>query len=787
VVDTNLLGNGAPANPLGDVVPGLKNVVLRPNVQEALCIIKGQTSLDYWLLGANQAGDSALVWRISMTGIQFQAGYPLGIPLVAISSISANPQGTRLGFTSFIENRPTLRAQFNPANGVVTNVQTVPGTPVGNATNYWMGFYSSAWSPDGTKLYLGKWRFSTNNLGGALYQYDVLQSANPLTSVFQINGGYNDVMGGLKLGPDQKVYFLYSRPNAGWRFAGVVDQPNLAGPACNVQATQVDFLQDILLSPSLPHTLPPNLPPVVRDTTLVLACETFPTILNLQTLVSDGDNLTHTWQMLQGSSHMALQGSQLTISAPPVGVLSDTLLLRACDTYCFPACDTGRVILIYQASGWLGPDVHLCIPQTLTLQNPISSLPFQWNTGSVSPSMTVSQAGPVILTLFHPTCPLSDTLMVTTGTGPDLQANLPSWICFPDTAVPINLNCPDCQWWINGQATQTPLLLQHAGNYEIIGQNLCGSDTLLGSLQAGQLPLIDLGASHLLCTPFAIDLSCVHCTYQWSNGTSNAYLQQQSPGWISVTVQHPCGQVTDSILLVMPPSMNVLSDTLPLFCPGDSFWLAPDPSFGPFLWNQTQTSDSFLVTVPGSIHVSFMHPCSPASDSVLAVFHDLEALDLGPDQWLCTEDTLWVGPASSDGMQGAYWNTGYSSLLHPVWEEETLVLYWPGCGTLLTDSITIQRSAKEEGLFIPSAFTPNKDGLNDVFQPAGIQRNSNAYQLDVFDRWGQVIFTTRLPQAYWDGNHLGEPVPSGAYVYKILYQNPCQNEFEYIGRVVLVR
>ena len=787
VVDTSLVGNGTPGNPLGDVVPGLKNVILRPNVQEALCLVKGATSLDYWLVGANQAGDSALVWRISSAGIQFQAGYPLGTSLVAISSISVSPQGTRLGFTSFIENRPTLTATFNPLSGVVSNVLNVPGTPIGNASNYWMGFYSSAWSPDGTKLYLGKWRFSTNNSGGALYQYNLSQPANPLVSVFQINGAYNDVMGGIKLGPDQRLYFLYSRPNAGWRFAGVVNQPNQPGLACNVQPTQVDLLQDILLAPSLPHTLPPNLPPVVRDTTLVLACETLPFTLNLQSLLSDADNTSHQWQIIQGPTNIQQQGNQLSITNPPMGVLSDTLWVKACDNYCFPLCDTGRVIVIYQASGWLGPDIHLCLPQTATLQNPILSLPFQWSSGSTNPTINVSQAGPVVLTLFHPTCPLSDTLLVTAGTAPMLQANIPPWLCFPDTSLALNMNCSDCQWWMNGQPVQPPLFLQQPGPYQVIGQNTCGADTLSGVIQFGQLPVVNLGNEHMLCSPFVADVSCSQCTYQWSNGSVVSGISVQTPGWISVTVQNPCGAVTDSIRLVAPPSFDVWADSMILLCPGDTFVLAPDPSFSPFVWNGTQTSDTFQINSSGWIQVSYNHPCGPAADSILAVFHSAEVLDLGPDRWLCTEDTLWVGPHRLDWIQGAYWNTGFPGLLHPVTEDETLVLHWPGCGTVLTDTLALYRSSKEEGLFIPNTFTPNNDGINDVFQPAGVRRDATSYQMDIFDRWGQLLFTTRLPQAYWDGTHFGEPVPLGAYVFKVQYQNPCLNEFEYRGRVMLMR
>lgn len=86
-----------------------------------------------------------------------------------------------------------------------------------------------------------------------------------------------------------------------------------------------------------------------------------------------------------------------------------------------------------------------------------------------------------------------------------------------------------------------------------------------------------------------------------------------------------------------------------------------------------------------------------------------------------------------------------------------------GCSS--SDEVTITVFATAPSLFIPNAFTPNKDGLNDVLRPilAGIQR------LDffrIYNRYGQLIFETTTAENGWDGSFKGKPQASGNFVYQ---------------------
>ena len=68
-------------------------------------------------------------------------------------------------------------------------------------------------------------------------------------------------------------------------------------------------------------------------------------------------------------------------------------------------------------------------------------------------------------------------------------------------------------------------------------------------------------------------------------------------------------------------------------------------------------------------------------------------------------------------------------------------------------------------IYIPSAFTPNGDGINDMFgiKGEGIQD----YHILIYNRWGTVIFESENAKNQWDGKYQGQPVETGTYVVQV--------------------
>lgn len=88
-------------------------------------------------------------------------------------------------------------------------------------------------------------------------------------------------------------------------------------------------------------------------------------------------------------------------------------------------------------------------------------------------------------------------------------------------------------------------------------------------------------------------------------------------------------------------------------------------------------------------------------------------------------------------------------------------------------------------LYIPNAFTPNDDGINDTFSPKG--GGIKTYSLVIYDRWGNKIFTTNDFAKAWDGYKNSEIVPQGVYVWEINIVSANGKTKEMTGYVSLIR
>lgn len=72
-------------------------------------------------------------------------------------------------------------------------------------------------------------------------------------------------------------------------------------------------------------------------------------------------------------------------------------------------------------------------------------------------------------------------------------------------------------------------------------------------------------------------------------------------------------------------------------------------------------------------------------------------------------------------------------------------------------------------LYIPNAFSPNGDGVNDFFKPVA-NCSLQEFEMKIFDRWGTLIYQTKNIDRGWDGNYRGQEAESTAYAYYIQYR-----------------
>jgi gliding motility-associated-like protein len=105
-----------------------------------------------------------------------------------------------------------------------------------------------------------------------------------------------------------------------------------------------------------------------------------------------------------------------------------------------------------------------------------------------------------------------------------------------------------------------------------------------------------------------------------------------------------------------------------------------------------------------------------------------------------------------------------------------------GCRDTLYKEVVIKN---EFGIYIPNAFTPNNDGVNDSFAPLGLGINS--FEMSIYDRWGVRVYNTTNMNIGWNGFNSGYECQADVYVYKIILTDVQNKSHEFSGRVNLVR
>lgn len=103
-------------------------------------------------------------------------------------------------------------------------------------------------------------------------------------------------------------------------------------------------------------------------------------------------------------------------------------------------------------------------------------------------------------------------------------------------------------------------------------------------------------------------------------------------------------------------------------------------------------------------------------------------------------------------------------------------------GEVYSNAISLEQPAQ---VAIPDAFTPNGDGLNDVFRP--LAPYTNELLLEVYNRWGEIVFRTTTLNDGWDGNYAGRPAQGGPYIYYIRLVDDAGTITEKKGTVTLLR
>lgn len=206
-----------------------------------------------------------------------------------------------------------------------------------------------------------------------------------------------------------------------------------------------------------------------------------------------------------------------------------------------------------------------------------------------------------------------------------------------------------------------------------------------------------------------------------------------------------------------------------------------------FLWSTGDTTASITVMQSGIFSVQVMLPCSTLFDTV-TVSIGTAVMDLGADRSICEGDSVVL--EAPEGVGTILWSdgsTGSSIILYEEGNAWAEVATAEGC--VQRDSIHIELRNCLCPFFLPNAFTPNGDGINDRWG-AAYDCEILRYQLVLFDRWGRPVLETDDPTFEWAGSVDGVALPATALVYTVRLawdDGRTIREQESTGHVTLVR
>jgi gliding motility-associated-like protein len=433
----------------------------------------------------------------------------------------------------------------------------------------------------------------------------------------------------------------------------------------------------------------------------------------------------------------------------------------------------------------LGNDTVLCMPERKVLRATTPGATYLWSDGSVADTLVVSTSGLYWVKVKVNACTVSDSINLLFKPHPIVNIGNDTSIC-SNQILPLNAASPGSQAYLwNTGATTPAITASSPGIYwvQVTGTNGCikRDSILVGSKP---LPGFSLGNDTTLCQGQQVTLSTglANATYSWSNSSAAPTFTTATSGvyWVDVTLNQCTQRDSINVAFTPLPMVNLGNDTT--LCEDQIMLLNPQNSSSSFIWHDGSTAPTFTATKAGLYTVSVTSNNCTAKDSIIISYTLKPSFTLGADRLICPGQTIILQPVLNPLWQ-LLWQDGST--------DKTLHIVQPGlyyleatneCG-FKRDEILFTKGLCN--IYIPNAFTPNNDGKNDVFKVWGTELVAS-FKLQIFNRYGQLLFETTDKNKGWDGRFGGQFVNIGNYTYICTYKEQGQQQATVIKGNVLV-
>lgn len=439
-----------------------------------------------------------------------------------------------------------------------------------------------------------------------------------------------------------------------------------------------------------------------------------------------------------------------------------------------------------------------------------------WSPGilSTNDTITISSNIPGYFSayVFDGTCKSQlDSIWVDTLSSPTISANFIPLSCINDTVQFSSVTNATSLVWNFGHtasgASNTSNLpnpshiYTSAGNFTInlVAQNYCGSTSYASPITVQVGPQVQVPNDTSICKGQSVNLIAAGGTnYVWdgaisSNASSVLVAPLVTSTYIVKASNGTCFGIPDTIVVNPIDKPIVLVSGIDTVCNSELITLTATGA-STYFWNGASGTSVDTIQVAPNVNSTYsvvgaIGACLSDTSFFKVTVSNISHADYSYSLDTCSGEILFLNKSSlANSYKWIFGDSYESSLMNPVhtYSEsgtfQTMLITNPAksCSDTLIDEIKYEHNP-EGYLFIPNAFTPDGDGLNDVFTINSFH-NCKLLKLEIYDRWGVLIFQNQGYQVSWNGRSNGFQVPVGVYVYVVNF-----NDTEKRGSITLFR
>ncbi|RYE52476.1 MAG: T9SS type B sorting domain-containing protein [Sphingobacteriales bacterium] len=321
--------------------------------------------------------------------------------------------------------------------------------------------------------------------------------------------------------------------------------------------------------------------------------------------------------------------------------------------------------------------------------------------------------------------------------------------------------------------------------YNYVGCRLI-TDTISKDIIVGISPP-RLGADTTVCSDQQLILNAFSDradSYLWNSGATTATISATTPGTYWVQVTTGICKLSDTIEIAHKayPIIDLGADTE--LCENKTLLVNAQNLGASYIWQDGSSQSTYLINGGGLYNVSVNLNGCVSNDTIKVTDLKMPIFSLGNTRTICENEIIQLAPLLQPEWQ-LLWSDGSTG--------KSLTVVRPGvfglsatnnCGT---SNQTLEVKQGICDIFIPAAFTPNNDNLNDNFKILG-GTQLVYFHLLIFNRYGQLVFESHDKKRSWDGLLKSQPSDQGVYIYLLEYKKSSNSKLETRkGNILLIR